>query len=272
MWKFESIAICILFISLTSSTDWRFFIDKFHNKFGKCPPFFKKYCTERFLGNQQNSQVLEINNENLIDILPVPEIGVWTPYFNETIPDHAFLTELHKSYLVKIDEEAKSVFAFHNDSSQTTTFLNGSSYEGRYEFIFTFTDLKRFDDFSTELFGNYLTFRVKGKHEVTVKFLSALQCYEISIGVITNHFIGVNECLKEFASTAYVEKGLLDSKESRGFWVYWSDSAILMGLEGDVKPKIKVETSITQQFYKVEYSCRSKVEWKAPSFLNIVAD
>lgn len=261
MVKLELIGILWL-ITLTSSTDWSFFVGKYYKKFGKCPPFFKKYCVD--------NNPMEVKNAELQD-LPVLESGVWTPYINKTIPDHAFLTESHRSYLVKVIDGEKSTVAFRNETTKTTTFLNGSSYAGKeYESIFTFTDLQHQEDFSTELFGNYLTFRVKGRHEVTVKLLSPLQCFEISLGVITNYYIGINECLKEFSSTVYVEKGLLDSKKSRGFWVYWSKSEIVMGLEGELVPRIRMETSIIQPFYKAEYSSRKKVQWRAPSFTSVL--
>lgn len=249
---------------MTSSTDWRSFISKYYKKFGKCPIFFKRYCKEQISSNLtiapmdlQSSEMQDFPTEN----------GVWTPYFDETAADHAFLTKTHDVYLVKVTEYGNSVVAFCNTISQKITFFNGTSHDGlKYEFIFTFTDLKHKQDFSTDLFGNWATFRVKGKHEITVKLLSSVQCFEISIAVITNHYIGINECFKQFSSTVYVEKGLLNSKESRGFWVYWSSTGIFMGLEGDLEPRIKLEGSVVQSFHEIEYKSKSVVEWKAPSY------
>ncbi|KAL5280061.1 hypothetical protein ACFFRR_004190 [Megaselia abdita] len=261
--KVEFCAV-LLFISLTSCTDWRKFFSKYS---GKCPPFLGRFCTGDTSSSpratQQEQQFPESMKYGLLDALVYDTTGVWTPYFDKNIPYHASFKE---SYIVDVKNDLSAI-AIYDMNTRKMVFLNGTSYGGeKFQSIFTFTNLSRENDFSTELFGNYVTFRVRGRSEVTVKLLSHTLCYEISIGVITNNYIGINECTKEFSSTVFVEEGLLDSKDSKGFWVYWNENGIMMGLERELEPRIRVGTTMIPKFHKVEYSSKKKVDWKAPSF------
>lgn len=205
------------------------------------------------------------------DLLMCIKGGVWTPTFENKVPEIAFvftdLPQTGKLHPVKIRVEGRVVIGKFNDKYGVVNFDDASVQIGSsYDEIFTTTELSFKGNSTSRVSGNYLTFRLKGDHEISVKFLSQNQCFSISIAVMTNHFIGIHKCSEEFASTIYVKEDLLSSTEHRGFWVYWNSSRILMGLEGDLNPRIQLKEKKIDPFTTVQYYSGENVEWQVHEF------
>lgn len=207
----------------------------------------------------------EYNNDLLLCI----KGGVWTPTFDNKIPVNAFpltnISETMKLHPVKIRKDGNDVIGKLNSEYGIVTYdVEGVHLGNNYDEIFTSTDLKVKGNYVSRAPKSYLTFRVKGNREVSIAFVSQKQCFSISIGVITNHFIGIHNCLEQFASTVYVKEDLLRSSHSRGFWVFWNSSSILMGLEGDLKPRIQLKEKKIDPFTTIKYLASENTEWQVP--------
>lgn len=234
--------------------------DEFYLLKGKC---VKRCEGEAFWSPDENKCICKRDKEVYEkDLKQCIKGGVWSPMFDRNFPYHAFRVNSTKLFPVKLRINGEVVVGNYNGSS----ILNMKNLEQ----IFTSTD-HTIESSSTSLVtGNYLTFRIRGKSEVIVKFLSNKnrnQCYSISIAAITNHIIGIQKCEEKlFASTVFVLGELLSPIENRGFWVYWNTTSILMGLEGDLKQRIQLRDNNIQPFGVVKYYSKENVEWQIPSF------
>lgn len=213
---------------------------------------------------------LEKDAEYNKDLLLCTKGGVWAPTFDKKVPENAFSLSSSTSlkfHPVKVLEEGNVVIRKFNSKYGVVSYDDESAHIGNnYDEIFTSTELKIRENVTSKVSGNYLTFRVKGNREITVMLVSPKQCFAISIAVITNHFIGIYDCMEQFSSTVYVKEGLLSTTDSRGFWVFWNSSSILMGLEGDLQPRIQLKADKIYPFSAVRYLSGEKVEWQVPVF------
>lgn len=203
------------------------------------------------------------------DLLLCIKGGVWTPTFDGKIPENAFplanIGHTMKIHPVKIRKDGNVVIGKLNSEYGIVTYDVEAVHIGNnYDEIFTSTDMKIKGNYVSTVTGNYITFMVKGKREASVAFVSQKQCFSIAIGVISNHFIGIHKCLEQFSSTVYVKEDLLSSSRSRGFWVFWNSSSILVGLEGDLKPRIQLKEKNIDPFTTIKYLAGQNVEWQVP--------
>lgn len=213
---------------------------------------------------------LEKDTEYNKELLLCTKGGVWAPTFDKKVPENAFSLPSStpmKFHPVKVLKEGNVVIRKFNSEYGVVSYDDEFAHIGNnYDTIFTSTELKFRGNSTSKVSGNYLTFRVKGNREVTVKLVSPKECFAISIAVITNHFIGIHDCMEQFSSTVYVKEGLLKTTDSRGFWVFWNSSSILMGLEGDLQPRIRLKADKIYPFLAVKYFSGEKVEWQVPVF------
>lgn len=240
------IFVFFLIFSIVSSIN----LEKYFNV---CSTSFLKVFCKRNSVEKQYSENMSMENSSQI----INE-GAWTPILNGDLPDNVFFTTQEpqnlKLYLVRNFNKV--------EIKEKQEILVKQNLE-----VFTKTDLEIVNPKDADIFGNYFTFRIQGEDEVNLKFISHINCFDLSIGAVTKHILGIKKCSQEtFESTVYVNRKLLNSVESRGFWTYWNSTCLVFGLEGDLKPKIQLKVPAIGQIYKVQFDSRHKTTWNIPSF------
>lgn len=221
------------------------------------------------------------NNDNEIDqtddLYLLADIGhrVWTPAAKGMMPCNTIAIEgAPPTFVGRVKHKEHILPGPVNNGIIYVTYGNKAfSYSNSFEVLTVVPhsiSLKEMESsFIYETNGKYLSFKVKSEKEVFIDFGGSNETmFRVAIGALSNRMTSIGT-ISDPLKTLVQTEGILDSNNTKGFWVRWIESNTLeFGVENQVDALLKLVDSQIMTINSVVFNSKhSKSEWQTADLL-----